>query len=283
MLETDPVEVELKEKKKDLVVIALTDHTPHGDAAIHHAVLMCMIFKAELCILPLNPEPKQFSDNFLQALQKARENQVNVTHHTYEKNLKRKIGRFAEEINAMMLVISIGKNSHESYFTPWRAMRWILPSRLPVLAVGRKNPAPHACQQVILPMDSSVFAKEKALWAGYFYRFYNSGIHILYKEYKDSYLAEKVNANLQFTDKIYGNLEIQSQKHQIEERWEEIDLYALQFAPEVKASLIVSMTTKYPTVGDLLFGRKERKIFRHLDDIPYLLINQRDDLYVLCT
>lgn len=283
MEDTDPIENELKEKKKDLVIIALTDYTPHGDSAIQHAVSMCEIFKAELCILPLNPEPKHFSDSFQNALQRSREHQIVVTQHIYDRHLKRKIEVFAEEINAMMIVISVSKNRKESYFSPRVAMRWILPSRLPILVVGRKNPAPHAYQHVILPLDSSVYAKEKALWAGYFNRFYNSGIHILYKEYKDKYLSEKVKANLQFTDKIYGNLEIRSSKHPIGDTWEEIDLIARKYAPKVQASLIVSMTTKYSTIGDLLFGRKEKKIFKHLDEIPYLLINQRDDLYVLCT
>ena len=223
MEETDPVESELKEKKKDLVVIALTDHTPNGDAAISHAVAICMIFKAELCILPLNPEPKQFSDSFLNALQVAKKQGIIITQHPFKSHLQRDIHDFADSINAMMIVISVSQENSKSYFTPRKALRWILPSRLPVLAVGGTYPQPHAYQSVILPLDSSVYAKEKALWAGYFNRFYQSEIHIIYKQYRDSYLAEKVKANLQFTKKIYGNLDISYQTHALPDTWEEIE------------------------------------------------------------
>ncbi len=281
--ERDPVETELREKKKDLVIIALTDYTAYGDAAVSHAVALCLIFRAELCILPLHPGPHSFSEVQLHSLEVAEEHHIPITQHPYENRLLKNIHSFAEEINAMMMVIGISQKRKDSYFNRKKALRWILPSRIPVMAVGNRLPEADAYQRVLLPIDSSVYCKEKALWAGYFNRFYKADIHLLYKEYKDPYLFQKVEANLFFTKKIYGNLDIPFQKHSIEDNWKEVDLCAQELASEIRAGLIVSMTTRYPTAGDVLFGRKEKKMLRRVSEIPLLLINQREDLYVLCT
>ncbi|MBR4492133.1 MAG: hypothetical protein IKO98_05710, partial [Bacteroidales bacterium] len=74
-----------------------------------------------------------------------------------------------------------------------------------------------------------------------------------------------------------------STRHDIDDCWEEIESYALRFAPEVHGSLMVCMTTRYPTPADWLFGRKEKRLLKKAKGFPLLLINQRDDLYVLCT
>ena len=281
--ETDPVESELREKKKDLVILALTDYSRHGDAAVAHAVAVSMIFHAELCILPLLPDVEAHSESLKHSLFVAETHHVPFTWQPYEPQLRRRIHDIAGEINAMMLVMGVSSERKQSFFTRRKALRWILPSRIPVLVVGSALPRPDAYRHIILPLDTSVYSKEKALWAGYFHRFYHANIHLLYKEYKDKYLAQKLKANLLFTEKIYGNLDIPSTAHPQPDGWEEIEGTALRFAPEIQASLMVCMTTRYPTPIDLLSGRREKHWMRHADEMPFLFINQRDDLYVLCT
>ncbi|MBO7465181.1 MAG: hypothetical protein J6T56_04940, partial [Bacteroidales bacterium] len=171
----------------------------------------------------------------------------------------------------------------EGFFNRRKALRWILPSRIPVLTVGEKLPRPDAYRNILLPLDTSVYCKEKALWAGYFHRFYHADIHLMYKDYKDKYLEQKLKANIGFTEKIYSNLDIPCTHHHFPDSWEEIEHCALRNAADVRGSLMVCMTTKYPTLPDLLFGRKEKKLMKHADSLPLLFINQRDDLYVLCT
>lgn len=281
--ETDPVEAELREKKKDLVIMVLTDFSRFGDAAVSHAVAVSMIFHAELCIFPLAPTPAQQGKDLLHSLEVAAHQGVPVTWHDYDSQLKNKLYQTAEEINAMMMVLAVDPEGKEGFFTRGKALRWILPSRIPVLCVGSALPRPDACRSVLLPLDSSVYSKEKALWAGYFHRFYHADIHLLYKNYKDKYLEQKLKANIGFTEKIYRNLDIPCTHHAIDDCWEEVESYALDFAPEVKASLMVCMTTRYPTPVDLLCGRKEKKLMKKVEELPLLFINQRDDLYVLCT
>lgn len=281
--ETDPIENELREKKKELVILALTDYSRYGDTAVAHAVAVSMIFHAELCILPLKKQIEAQSESLQHSLYVAERQGVPVTWITSGENSRKKIRRLSEEINAMMLVIGIAPKRKEGFFNRRKALRWILPSRIPVLTVGEKLPRPDAYRNILLPLDTSVYCKEKALWAGYFHRFYHADIHLMYKDYKDKYLEQKLKANIGFTEKIYSNLDIPCTHHHFPDSWEEIEHCALRNAADVRGSLMVCMTTKYPTLPDLLFGRKEKKLMKHADSLPLLFINQRDDLYVLCT
>ena len=281
--ETEPVEQELREKKKELVILALTDHSRYGDTAVAHAVAASMIFHAELCIIPLLPTPATESESLQHSLQVAGRQGIPVTWHPYETGLKSKLPSIAESVNAMMLVLGVATGSEPGFFTVRKALRWIRRSRIPALTVGDRLPRPDSYRSILLPLDTSVYSKEKALWAGYFHRFYHADIHLLYKNYKDTYLEQKLTANLSFTEKIYRNLEIPCTRHAIGDCWEEIERYALRFAPEVRGSLMVCMTTRYPTPADWLFGRKEKRLLQKAEGFPLLLINQRDDLYVLCT
>ena len=73
------------------------------------------------------------------------------------------------------------------------------------------------------------------------------------------------------------------QNHVIEKVRQEIDEFAVDYAKEIGASLILVMTTRYYSIFDYLFGPVELKIMTNDHEIPIMLINQRDDLYVLCT
>ena len=108
-------------------------------------------------------------------------------------------------------------------------------------------------------------------------------MHILIASYKDEYLKDKVLGNLKFTQKIYANLEIDYKIHNVGEIKEDIDEYALQFAPQVNGTLVLVMTTRFFTVFDLFLGPHELKVIANPQQLPVMCINQRDDLYVLCT
>ncbi len=273
----------MKEEKKKLRILSFTDFTPYGDAAVAHALALCMIFHAELCILPLHKEQKSYSNVFKNVLDTAAQQGIIVTQYPQCPSLHKEIYHFMEENNAMMMVISVANSKHTTFFTRRKALSFIKKSRVPVLAVGKTLPISHAYQHVILPLDSSVYSKEKSLWASYFSRFYNAQVHVLYKKYKDQFLRYKLQENVGFTEKLYANLEVLFQKHQVEDMNEDIDSYAFTFAESVNGTLVLSMMTKYPSLFDLLLGTKEQRTIHYVDKIPYLYINQRDDLYVLCT
>lgn len=306
------------EEKKKLNIIAITDYSSYGDAAVRYGGVLAGIFKASLTIISDfsfypksfqelkedsqeklyhqdiwkeeigniqnavdNPEPTMSSDfnrtldnlSFLEI-----ETFMQTEHYTAQK-----LYNYAEETNTIMFVIGVSKKGKNNFFNRKKAIKFIKPSRLPVMTVGNKLPEASVFQHVILPLDIDRQAKEKVLWAGYFSRFYVATVHVLHTVYKDAFLKKKLQDNIDFTEKLYKNLNVSYQLHAITPTVDNMDKHSLQYAQKINASLTVIMMTKYYSLIDYLAGPKESSIIGNDDGFPVLCINERDDLYVLCT
>lgn len=305
------------EEKKRLNIIAITDYSSYGDAAVRHAGVLAAIFKASLTIITnfsLRPkkikemgafrqerrekndiwkeeigkihsaidEPKQdISPNFNRTLDNLAEHEIETVMQS-EHYTAQMLYDYAEDTHTIMFVIGVSKEGKENYFSRKKAAKFIRPSRIPVMTVGNKMPEATVYQHVILPLDIERQAKEKVLWAGYFSKFYYAIVHVIHTTYKDQFLRQKITDNIAFAEKLYKNLEVDYQLHNITPTVDNIDKHSLQFAREIDASLTVIIMTKYYSLFDFLFGPKEFSVLGNEDGLPVLCINEREDLYVLC-
>ena len=277
-----------QEEKKKLNIIAIADNSEYGTSAIRHGGILAAIFKSTLTIIT----NFSFSKNKNQSENTPKE-QLELTNQLIQNDIEvfllsnpfstDNIYSYADETNTIMFVIGVQRKGKDSLFNLRKARRFIKPSRLPVMTVGLKLPDNNIFRQVMLPLDIDRQHKEKALWAGYFSRFYHAKVHILCGSYKDQLLKQKVKDNIDFTKKLYQNLEIDYELHDFDHNIDDIDRFSIFYAPEIKASLTVIMMTSFYTFIDYIFGPKENAIIANEDGLPVLCINERDDLYVLCT
>ena len=274
-----------QEEKKKLNIIAIADNSEYGTSAIRHGGILAAIFKSTLTIIT----NFSFSKNKNQSENTPKE-QLELSNQLIQNDIEvfllsnpfstDNIYSYADETNTIMFVIGVQRKGKDSLFNLRKARRFIKPSRLPVMTVGLKLPDNNIFRQVMLPLDIDRQHKEKALWAGYFSRFYHAKVHILCGSYKDQLLKQKVKDNIDFTKKLYQNLEIDYELHDFDHN---IDRFSIFYAPEIKASLTVIMMTSFYTFIDYIFGPKENAIIANEEGLPVLCINERDDLYVLCT
>jgi hypothetical protein len=303
---------------KKLNIIAITDFSEYGDVAVRHGGILAAIFKASLTIITdfsfypktikelkeNSREPESHSDIwkdeigsiqsatetptaqispiFNRTLTNLMENEIEtflLSEHFTAKSLY----EYAEKTNTTMFVIGVSKKGENNFFNIQKAIKFIRSSRIPVMTVGNKIPEATVYQQVILPLDIDRQAKEKALWAGYFSRFYCATVHILHTQFKDEFLKQKLKDNIAFTEKLYNNLNITYELHQITPTVDNMDKYSLKFASQINASLTVIMMTRFYSLIDMLFGAKESAVIGNEAGFPVLCVNERDDLYVLCT
>lgn len=268
----DPID-----QRKKLNIIVIADPSDYGRCALAYGEKLAEVFQASLTVIV----------NFGFSIEEKKDKtllEINKSDIEVRKDyfFPERLYSFAEKTNTIMFVIGIDNAKGNGFFNKKRALRFIKPSRLPVMTIGKTAPSDNAFQHVMLPIDIERQAKEKALWAGYFSRFYQAKIHILQPIYKDSGLQKQVADNLAFVEKLYHNLEIDYEINQIEPQ-KNIDADSLDYASTVDATLTVITMTKYYTLGDLLAGPRERKIIGNEQEFPVLCINQRDDLFVLCT
>jgi len=273
------------ERKKNTNVIAITDHSPVGNAAIMYGASLARFFESSLTIVtnfsfePLL-QPRLGNGDFLAVLQQA-QSMVDVTVNETPFQPEG-LNAMAESANHIMYVIGVSRSS-SAQFNPSRALQFIAPSRLPVMAVGEAPVGGPQWQNILLSVDVDLPAKEKALWAGYFNRYGNSNIHILHNEYHDSISKDKLSDLMDFINKLYENLEIQAIPHIITPKAYNLDQYAVEHADDYQAAALVVMTTTHKTFIDRIFGTREKQLLANPQNLPVLFINERDDLFVLCT
>lgn len=274
------------ERKKNTNVIALTDYTPAGHSAVRHAASLARFFESTLTIIPnfsfKGEIPNRAATPEFTALleQVAGQVTVHVDDTPYQ---PQSLHAMAESANNIMYVIGVTGSRKESYFNPKQALRFIAPSRLPVMTVGLNGPRDDQWQHVLLSVEVDLPTKEKALWAGYFNRYGHSTIHILHNEYQDKISKGKLEDHLEFIEKLYTNLEIEPVTHVIRPKAYDLDQYAVEHAGEYEASALVVMTTTHKTFIDRLFGVREQHLPANAAGLPVLFLNERDDLFVLCT
>lgn len=280
------------EEKKKLNIIAIADDSEYGLSALRYGGILAAVFKSSLTVI---------TDFSFASSSKAGSSVTKSVNHEFlllgnqfiaqgietilvsDPFTPENIYTYANDTNTIMFVIGVQKKGEDCLFSLKKARRFIKPSRLPVMTVGKKLPAADIFRHVLLPLDIDRQHKEKTLWAGYFSRFYQAKVHVLSGKYKDQFLKKKVKDNIDFTEKLYKNLEIDYESHQLDREIDDIDRFSLAYASLVNASLTVIMMTSYYTVIDYLFGPKENDIIANDVDLPVLCINERDDLYVLCT
>ena len=278
-----------QEEKKKLNIIAIADNSEYGTSAIRHGGILAAIFKSSLTIINNFSFSKEQQNNNTDICNE----QMKISNQLIESGIEvfvlsdpfspKNIYSYADETNTIMFVIGVKRKGNDSLFNLRKARRFIKPSRLPVMTVGLKLPDNNIFRDVMLPLDIDRQHKEKALWAGYFSRFYHAKVHILCGSYKDQLLKQKVKDNIDFTKKLYQNLEIDYELHDFDHNIDDIDRFSIFYAPEIKASLTVIMMTSFYTFIDYIFGPKENAIIANDSGLPVLCINERDDLYVLCT
>lgn len=273
------------QRYKNLNIIVLADDSAKGRVAAHQGLLLSEVFQANLTIFTTFgfqlPNGSNLTNTSfvadIQDIVAPKEDSRIITDYVFPETLF----KYADEHNTAMLVIGVSKSKNECFFSVKKALKLIKESRFPVMTVTSDYANTNAYKNILLPLDIERQNKEKALWAGYFCRFFNSKIHILLPKYKDEGLAKLVNDNLEFVEKLYCNLEIDYSVHNVDNS-SYFDEYALSLAENFDAGAEVIMMTKYYTLADLITGPRERKIIGN-HKLPILCINQRDDLYVLCT
>jgi hypothetical protein len=244
------------------VLTVLTDNTSYGKAALAHAQKLSGIFDAD----------------------------INTVLLTEKKNLQTLLSDVNAD-NSLLFVMPVATQKKNSTFNLRSARKWIPKSRVPVLAVGNKEPENDDYQQVVLPLDLNCREKELALWASYFPTYFqkncpnipkeNHLIHIIYNQYKDELLKNKVQNNIDYVVKLFDNLYVPYQIHPFS-KVDNIHTYGLKFAKEMKNSVLLYLIPEHYSLIDMIFGTVVNKLLDNTDNIPVLCLNARDDLLVLC-
>lgn len=188
------------------------------------------------------------------------------------------------KMNAIVLVTGLNTVNRTSlnYFSPSRLVSDYRELRIPVLVVQNKMPDRMAFSRIILPVDFTRESKEKASWAAYFGKKNLSYITVLHTEYKDGFFAVQLRNNLMLISKLFATLKTSYNIHKEEKIKSDIDRFALSYAKIKGAGMVIITATRDWGIDDFILGPPEQKIITNEDQLPVMMINPRDDLFVPC-
>lgn len=184
------------------------------------------------------------------------------------------ISDYASEKKANLVIMGThGMHGVQKITGSW-ALKVISGSKVPFLVVQEPPSDMEKYQNIVFPVDFRAENKEKVFMAIFMGKYFESRIHILKPPISDRALLRKVNTNLNFAIKylIQNNID-----YQIHESRKGVTLAkeTLRFAGEIRADLILIMTTKNLNFSNYMLGAKEQYIIANSSKIPVVCINPK--------
>ncbi|MEI8202794.1 MAG: hypothetical protein WCH34_07260 [Bacteroidota bacterium] len=268
----------MKPEPKNLHILLITEHQNASESVISNGLIMAEIFNANIIWVQVCFK----NENHLPEPHTTEQNGIKITPlYISHKNLHT-VFDIAENNNAIMTIMAVDK-AKPNLNAPRKVLKLARKSRIPFLLVQNKTPYPSQFKNIVLPVDFLQQTKEKALWASYFHRFNESIIHAITTPYKDEYYRMHSKNNLKFIQRMYHNLDVEYQTLEIAGANLKLDQAAIDYAAKIDAALVVIMTTLDYNIDDMIMGPPELKLIQNQHQIPVLCLNQRNDIYVLCS
>lgn len=286
---------ELKEKKRQQILVP-HDFSDACQCAVSYGLMLARIFRCEMSLIHIKPEVKGAAPDADQGtkLVKTRlaqiagrlqqESGLKVNAYVMRGKVPDIIGNIIERINAIVVVAGLNTINRRpsDYFTPSRLVADYRTLRIPLLVVQNKMPDFRVFDHIILPIDFNRESKEKASWAGYLGKLNQSFVTVTHTDYRDGFLAVQLRNNLMLVKKLFTTLGTLNEFHKAERVRYGIDRYSVAYAKMRKAGMIIITTTKEWGIDDYILGPVEKRIICNEDQLPVMMINPRDDLFVPC-
>lgn len=269
----------MEENNKFLVVT--WDFTPVSESALEHGIRISRTINEEIQLLHILKPGTSASE-----IEEKRKKMEVICDETYRKfsikptvvfqegSIFREIAKYASDNKASMVVMGThGMKGSQKIFGSW-ALKTIVGSSVPFIVVQDKPTSFEKYSKVVFPVDYKSENKETLNWAIYFGKYFNSKVYLFKYPVKDKSLQQKINTNLNFAIRflIQNNLsyEIVSPPKSKDFTTETID-----FAKSIDADIILTVTTKYISIIDYMFGAKEQLIIANKEKIPIMCINPK--------
>jgi nucleotide-binding universal stress UspA family protein len=183
------------------------------------------------------------------------------------------IARVSEEISASLVIMGSESVKGKDNLSGLRTLDVITKAKVPFVTI-QEPPINRRYDDIVFPIDFTVENKEKHGWISYFCDFYVSKFHLIKPNVSDPELVAKVDLNMA------------SAVRYLDERGAKYTVYTvpgakayqeevLDLAVNIRADLIVVMTTKMNDDSNYKLEPHEEYIIGNAGHIPVMSINPR--------
>lgn len=267
--------------EKDKKTILVTwDFTIVSEYALEHAVRISKVVDNNITIIHILKD-KKFADVAKKKLSIVAEEtfkKYNLTPKIIAKegSIFSTISQVASEIEANLVIMGTHGMKGMQKFTGSWALKVIVGSRVPFIVV-QAPPNSSFFHDIVYPVNFKSENKEPMNWVVYLARYYRSKIHFIKENIRDSGLKRKVNNNIIYAKKTLDAKGIDYDIYTSPEKKNFAD-QTMDYAKQIKADLILIMTTKNIGFTDFVFSADEQSIIANSYKIPVMVVNPRKDL-----
>ncbi|MEW5845153.1 MAG: universal stress protein [Bacteroidota bacterium] len=258
-------------------ILVPTDFTEVAWFALQHAIRVSEVVKEPIyilhCVSDLNKIDEAQSK--MASLIDLVKNKYAVTPKSIVKvgNYMTDIALTADEINASMVIMgsSTVKEMDENKVS-W-VLKLITSCRVPFITI-QEPPVNKRYDDIVFPVDFTLQNREKHEWISYFSDYYLSRFHIIKPNISDPKLMAQIDINLASAKKFLderGAKYVEYTVPGIKKYEEEV----LEMAVNIRADLIIIMTTPTDKEGKFIVEPEEQYILAHAGHIPVMSINPR--------
>jgi nucleotide-binding universal stress UspA family protein len=154
-----------------------------------------------------------------------------------------------------------------------RALRVMIGSKIPFLVV-QDFPLKQTIDNVVIPIDFRVEAREKIKWTEFINDLYHCHFSIIHAVSKDPNIKLKTSKNMMFFKRAFDANEVKYTVEIVEGKGG-FSRKTLRYAEKTKADLIIINTPKGLNTFDMLLGSPEQIIIANKSKIPVMVITPR--------
>jgi nucleotide-binding universal stress UspA family protein len=267
------------EEHKNLIVVPW-DFTPVASHALAHAVKISRMVGNDVTLLHIvgtGISQKALAEARAHLLRAAEEGgkkyNIALSWNIVKGSIFHAIAEFANEKEASLVIMGThGMKGMQKLTGSW-ALKVMVKSKTPFIVVQDPPADQEKYHDIVFPVDFRSENKEKMKMAIFMGKYFDSKIHMFVAGTNDKNLAKKTRVNLNFAIKYLIQNNIEYKIHEIPKK--NFAQQTLDFANEIKADLILIITTKNITFADYTFGASEQFIIANSSKIPVICVNPK--------
>lgn len=267
------------EKRKETIVVP-HDFTVIGDYALENALVISKAMENEIILLHIvkkrseikeaEKRCKEICDKFF------KEHFITPSYIVREGSIFQDIGKFAAEVKANLIVMGThGVKGVQKLTGSW-ALKVIVNTQVPFIIV-QGPPRSKKFEKIVFPIDFRLENKEKNTWVSYLASYYHTKFYFLKQDVKDKTFRAKIRANTLFARKYFASKNIEYEIHTAPGK-KKFAKETIDFATQIKADLILIMTTRDISLADYALGAEEQQIIANKEKIPIMCVNPNPEL-----
>lgn len=256
-------------------ILVPTDFTDVADYALQHAIRVSSVVREKITLLHIVDSAEKIAEakEKIERIAQETNSKFNNLPNTIVRHgdIFVDIAKVASEINSSMVIMGSHRIKSESTLNDSIALKVITSSKVPFITI-QEPPINKRYDEIIFPIDYTAENIEKHGWISYFCDYYVSRFHLIKPFVTDPKLLAKVDMNMasarRYLDEKgarYYVYTVTGKKPYAEE--------VLDIAANIRADLIVIMTTKVDNKSTFVVEPHEQYIISNASYIPVMSIN----------